>query len=235
VTKLKSKKGNKKKRVNLQTLKRYLSRIEKIDHSDILERYRSPIILFLIGSIFIGTGLLSNKSKNIFNSTDVEILETSADTDLGGEIVVEVAGAVESPGVFKMPMDSRIEDVLIASGGLSEDADREWVEKYINRAEKLMDGKKIYIPRVGKHSEESSANNYQEGDSVILDTTGDVEKRININSASVSELESLWGIGPVYAQKVIDHRPYSSVEELLSKKVIKKNVYERNKDILTVY
>jgi competence protein ComEA len=57
---------------------------------------------------------------------------------------------------------------------------------------------------------------------------------ININTASASELESLWGIGPVYAQNIIEHRPYSKVEELLEKKVLKENVYERNKSLLTV-
>ena len=61
------------------------------------------------------------------------------------------------------------------------------------------------------------------------------EKLININTASQKELESLWGIGPVYAQNIIEHRPYSSLEELLTKKIIKKNVHERNKEYLTIY
>ena len=61
------------------------------------------------------------------------------------------------------------------------------------------------------------------------------EKLININTASQKELESLWGIGPVYAQNIIEHRPYSKVDELIEKKILKTNVYDRNKDTLTVY
>ena len=60
-------------------------------------------------------------------------------------------------------------------------------------------------------------------------------KPVNINSASQSELEGLWGIGPVYAQNIIEHRPYSKVEELIEKKILKTNVYDRNKETLTVY
>lgn len=58
---------------------------------------------------------------------------------------------------------------------------------------------------------------------------------ININTASQSELESLRGIGPVTGKNIIDHRPYSDVSELLSRGVLKKNVYEDNKDKMTVY
>ena len=58
---------------------------------------------------------------------------------------------------------------------------------------------------------------------------------IDINTASQEELESLWGIGPVYAQNIIEQRPYSNVEELLTKKVIRSDIYEKNKDKLTVY
>ncbi|EKD47123.1 MAG: helix-hairpin-helix DNA-binding motif-containing protein, partial [uncultured bacterium] len=60
-------------------------------------------------------------------------------------------------------------------------------------------------------------------------------KLININAASQSELETLWGIGPVTAQNIIEQRPYSSVEELLSKKIIKQNVYDKIKDQIAVW
>jgi len=60
-------------------------------------------------------------------------------------------------------------------------------------------------------------------------------ENININTASQNQLESLWGIGPVTAQNIIEQRPYSTVEELLNKKILKTNVYETNKDKLSVY
>ena len=58
---------------------------------------------------------------------------------------------------------------------------------------------------------------------------------VNINTATLKELDTLPGIGPVYGQNIIEHRPYSTVEELLSKAVLKKNVYEKIKDKVSVY
>src|SRR3989344_1087747 len=80
--------------------------------------------------------------------------------------------------------------------------------------------------------ENSKIPNSQNSNNEIL---GVLDNLININTASQSELESLWGIGPVYAQNIIEQRPYSSVEELLTKKIIKQNVYDRVKDQISVY
>ncbi|MHA2055880.1 MAG: ComEA family DNA-binding protein [Candidatus Hodarchaeales archaeon] len=56
-----------------------------------------------------------------------------------------------------------------------------------------------------------------------------------MNTATLKELDSLPGIGPVYGQSIIEHRPYSTVEELLSKDALKKSTYEKVKDLVTVY
>ena len=58
---------------------------------------------------------------------------------------------------------------------------------------------------------------------------------ININTASLQELDTLPGIGPVYGQSIVEHRPYSNIEELMSKGALKKNVYEKVKDLVTIY
>ena len=100
---------------------------------------------------------------------------------------------------------------------------------------KITDGQKLFIPREGEQSTESSANNIQ-GDQTTSSARGSGQQQfVNINTASAKELEGLWGIGPVTAQNIIEQRPYSNVEELLSKKILKTNVYERNRDVLTVY
>jgi len=62
---------------------------------------------------------------------------------------------------------------------------------------------------------------------VSSDWGSGLEELININSASQKELETLWGIGPVYVQKITEQRHYSSVEDLITKKIIKQNVYEK--------
>ena len=105
----------------------------------------------------------------------------------------------------------------------------------MNRAAKVKDGEKIFIPSVDSQSGVLSASQNgvdQSGSSTFGANSGDL---ININNASAKELESMWGIGPVYAQNIIDQRPYSNVDELLTKGVIKQNVYDRNFDIMTVY
>jgi competence protein ComEA len=201
---------------------------------DLLFRYKFQIIYILIGAILIGFGAFIIKNDTNDSSNKVEILEDTTESK-NDELVVEVAGAVESPGVYKLSGGARVEDLLIAAGGLSADADRNWMEKSLNRASKISDGQKIYIPRVDEQTNVLSANNEGVYQTVSSNFGGQGSGLVNINSATQKELESLWGIGPVYAQNIIEHRPYSSVEELLSKKIIKQNVYDTNKDKMTVY
>lgn len=147
--------------------------------------------------------------------------------------MVEIAGAVEKPGVYKLPLNSRVDDLLIVAGGLSATADRDWVSKNINRAAKLTDGQKVFIP--DKQSGEASANKsggYQNISTVLGDKNTSL---VNINTASAKELDSLPGIGQVYAQKIIEQRPYSTPEELVTKKVIPKSTYEKIKDRISVW
>lgn len=208
-----------------------------IDWEELLFKYRYQILLFLVGAILIGLGVFLFKNKDSLYSSSVEVLESSSDNEdiNSGEVVIEVSGAVETPGVYRLSTNARVEDALIAAGGISADADRNWMEKTLNRAAKITDGQKIYIPRINEQIGGTSASNvggYQSTSSV---GGSDFTKMVNINSASQKELESLWGIGPVTAQNIVEQRPYSSVEELLNKKILKTNVYETNKDKLSVY
>ncbi len=116
--------------------------------------------------------------------------------------------------------------MLTIAGGLSADADREWAAKNINMAMKLVDGAKIYIPKAEVSTGEVL--------SIKKQVLREAEK-ININSASESELDTLWGVGPATAKKIIDGRPYQKPEELLQKKIVKSNVWEAIKDKITVF
>jgi competence protein ComEA len=177
------------------------------------------------------------KNKDSLYSSSVEVLESSLDNeDIGsGEVVIEVSGAVETPGVYKLSANARVEDALIAAGGISVDADRDWMEKTLNRAAKIVDGQKIYIPRVNEQISGESASNVAGYQSTSSVGGSNSSRTTNVNTASQKELELLWGIGPVAAQNIIEQRPYSSVEELLNKKILKSNVYKTNKDKLSVY
>lgn len=201
---------------------------------ELLFRYKFQIIFVLIGAILIGFGAFLIKNETDGSSTKVEILEDARESQTT-ELIAEVAGAVENPGVYKLSVGARVEDLLIAAGGLSVNADRNWMEKSLNRAAKVTDGQKLYIPRTGEQSEVLSAKKTGGYQNTSFTFGSQRSGLININIATQKELESLWGISPVYAQNIIEHRPYSSVEELLSKKIIKQNVYEKNKDKMSVY
>ena len=153
----------------------------------------------------------------------VEIM--SLDNARDKEIFVDVAGAVMKPGMYQVEEGARINDALVAGGGLALEADRDWVSKNLNLAMKLVDGQKLYIPSTGELTKDTPSQ--VKGVSL----TG----LINLNTASISELDTLWGVGEATAKKIVDGRPYGSIEELLTKKVIRSNVYEEIKDEIGVY
>ena len=188
------------------------------------------LVFLLIELILIGFGVLLFKTNILTQSDSVEILQSTTEPqNISQEIVVEISGAVEKEGVYKMKMGNRIDDLLIASGGLSVNADRDFVTKKINRAAKLIDGQKIYIYQKG----ELSAKELQ-GIKVDQAVLGDSSSGlVNINTASLSELDKLSGIGPVYAQKIIDNRSYSTLEELVSKGAIGQSLFEKIKNSIT--
>lgn len=191
---------------------------------------RWAVVAGLGGLLLLGAGLFLLR-VGVFEGTKIEVIEdpSTSSEQAGQDIVVEIAGEVISPGVYKLGAGSRVEDLLVAAGGLSVNADREWVEKNLNRAAKLADGAKIYVPAPG----ESPAVVSTKGTGTTGIVGGASVGVININTATAAELDTLWGIGPARAQAIIEGRPYSSVEELLARKIIPSNVYERIKDEIT--
>lgn len=218
--------------------KKYLYLINLLtSSSNLTPKVQAPfIILFLLGVILIGFGVLSFKT-NIFSSGDkVEVLnDTTESHGDSPEIVVEISGSVEKPDVYKLPNGSRIDDLLIIAGGLSITADREWVTKNINRASKLVDGQKLYIY---SQKEVTSANNnggIKLDQSVLGSNNQSLNNLVNINTASLSKLIELPEIAQKRGEKIIEHRPYSDIQELVSKGVITQNIFEKIKNEITVY
>lgn len=178
--------------------------------------------------------LASSQSKAPFifegeNSASAGVSENASKSGkITHGIMVDVEGAVVKPGVYTLSSDARIRDALIAAMGLSSTANRDWVSMHINLAAKLSDGAKVYIPSVGELGNSTVSGS----GAVVGDSTS---SQININTASMSELDSLSGVGPVTAQKIIDNRPYTDIQELLNKKVIGNSVFEKIKEKITVY
>jgi len=200
----------------------------------IIDNNKVPIALALLGLILVGFGAFMFRQGSFGETPKIEVLESVSSVE-GEEIVVEVAGAVEKPGVYRLENGSRVEDLLIAAGGVSASADRDWMEKMINRAARLKDGQKLYIPDVDEQTDVLSANSNGGGQTTSRPWGSGLEDLVNINAATLKELDSLPGIGPVYGQNIIEHRPYSSVEELLGRDVIPKSTYEKMKNKVTAY
>lgn len=146
------------------------------------------------------------------------------------ELIIDVSGAVKNPGVYRLAFGSRVDDAIEAAGGMTKDADLEKIAATINRAARVSDGSKVFIP--GKKNEPStsgvSAN--QSGS----DPSSTTVVTVSINSASLVDLERLNGIGPATAKKIIAGRPYARIEELVEKKAISQNLFEKLKIQLTL-
>ncbi len=127
------------------------------------------------------------------------------------EIVVVVEGAVATPGVYRLPADARYQDAITAAGGASEQADLAMV----NMARRIRDEDRITIPMRGVGGMTSPA--VVPGDATLIDPSG-TTGGVNLNTATTSELESLPGIGPVLAQRIVEARttngPFESVDDL---------------------
>lgn len=197
-------------------------------------RNRNLLLLGLTGLIFVCGGIFFFKSANV-GSTKVEVLNAETDSNVPKNITVEISGEVVTPGVYKLPDGSRINDLLISAGGLKGTADRVWTDKYLNRAAKVIDGQKVYIPKIGEQTNPSSANKGGGDQSASPPFSSDSSGFVNINTASLSELDSLPGIGQVYGQSIIEHRPYSTTQELVSKGAIKQSLYDKIKDKVSVF
>ncbi len=196
-----------------------------MDLEDLLQRYKTPLAAGLIGLIFVGLGifLLGNRE-----SPKVEILTEKSPAS--SMISIDIEGAIQSPGVYQLSENARVNDLLIKAGGLSADADRDWVAKNLNLAQKLTDGSKVYVPKKGELTSAKTGAILNEQTIGITANTG---QEININSASLSELDGLWGIGKKRAADIINNRPYQTTEELVTRKIISQSIYERISNQIT--
>ncbi|MFZ5821916.1 MAG: helix-hairpin-helix domain-containing protein [Chloroflexota bacterium] len=146
-------------------------------------------------------------------------------------IQVHVAGAVVRPGVYDLPEDGRVQDAVEAAGGFVAEADK----NALNLAARLDDGERLDIPYVAGFipDEESGFVVVSEGTPSSL--FGDL---LNINTASLEELDELPGIGPTTAQRIVDYReafgPFASIEDIVNVSGIGQATYNEIKDLITV-
>jgi competence protein ComEA len=128
-------------------------------------------------------------------------------------VVVQVAGAVARPGVYSLPVGSRVADAIRAAGGYSADLDPRAAETKLNLAAKLQDAQAIVVPRRGETTSASSGA----GAASVPEGT------LNLNTATSAQLDALPGIGPATAAKIIasrEQRPFTSVNDLTTRKLV---------------
>ena len=158
------------------------------------------------------------------SSTEKEVKEEPVEQDL---ITVDVKGAVKSPGIYDLPIGSRVNDAVQKAGGLTEQAD----SKSLNLAQKVSDEALVYVPTKG---EEAASQQTASGTA----SSTSKEKKINLNKASLEELKQVKGLGGKRAQDIIDHREtngkFKSVDELKKVSGIGAKTIEKLKDYVTV-
>ena len=141
-------------------------------------------------------------------------------------MVVQVAGAVARPGVYSLPAGSRVADAIQAAGGYSTEVDPRAAETKLNLAAKLQDAQLIAVPRRGETSSGSSGA----GSST---TPG----LINLNTATAEQLDTLPGVGPATAQKIIasrEEKPFAKIDDLVTRKVVTASVLAKLRSLVTV-
>jgi competence protein ComEA len=191
-----------------------------MDAGAMLRNYKIPLLLGGISVLTIVVSIvLLVKSTQTTEPVRFSSEEASGSALGAAAITVDIEGAIANPGVYTLPAGNRVEDAITAAGGLGSVVDEVVFAKTINRAAKLVDGAKLYIPLLSSSG---------------LRTVGSVSNLVSVNTGTESELDSLPGVGPVTAQKIIDNRPYQTLEELVSKKAVGAALFEKIKDQLSL-
>ena len=199
------------------------------------------IIIMLVAILIIGIVLYKKEEgthdvQNIFDEIENNINEVeNVVTEETKQIAVHITGEVKKSGVIYLKEGSRIIDAIEKAGGTTKNADL----GKVNLAYVLQDGQKVYIP-----NKKNNASVYISEDSGqdVIDTGNtntqpeNKRKKININTANKEELQSISGIGPALAEKIVSYRntngKFKKVEDLKNVNGIGESKYEKIKDLI---
>lgn len=202
-----------------------------------IKEYKIIVICASLGMVLGGFFLLKPvaqtpaKESNLQTEVTTVSKDEKEDKNQKEEVVeqdlitVDVKGAVKSPGIYDLPVGSRINDAVQKAGGLTDNAD----SKSINLAQRISDEALVYVPTKEEATSQempSSASNTKEN------------KKVNLNKASLEELKQVKGLGAKRAQDIIDHREsngkFKSVDELKKVSGIGAKTIEKLKEYVTV-
>lgn len=204
---------------------------------------RQKIILGIIIAIIVGFICYYVYAREEENGTTIELendIETQEETRKeeysDDRILVHISGAVNKEGIVELKVNSRISDAIDQAEGLRDDASID----DINLAYKLEDGMKVHIPTKQENQEEHRVTS--SGVTTVKEETQSVENgknsKVNINTATQTQLETLPGIGPSTAIKILTYRKekgkFTKIEELKEVNGIGEAKYEKIKEQITV-
>ena len=177
-----------------------------------------------------------SKTIDINNNTKNTMQISKVETSLNDKVTIYISGEVKNPGVVELKYDARLSDGVNLCGGLTEDANLNG----INLAMKIKDEGHYIIPKVGEETKDTVVNDneYRNENNTLNEPESNNDNKININSADLSELDSLPGFGQVTAQKIIEYRQehtkFNSIEELMNIKGIGEKKFNNVKDYIYV-
>jgi len=201
---------------------------------DFFTKYRFSLLAVLLVGLGIGIYLTLVPPTSLLDEGLVLAVDEIDDVDAApkntSRIVVDIAGGVKEPGVYKLDAGDIIEDAIEKSGGFSQQADMNEIARSINRAELLSNHSKIYIPKLGDNK------------IVYVNPTptsfASAQSLVNINTATSDELDTLSGIGPITAQRIIDYRlehgNFQTVEDIKNVTGISDNKFAQIKNNIKV-
>ena len=203
-------------------VKRWLMEYKKV--MSIIGGVLAVIVIILVGRVMMAS---STKEKvmvtNAVNTTRVE--ETT--TMIPQNCYVDIKGEVLRPGVYEFSCESRIQEVIKKAGGFTEEAD----ETKINLAQKVTDQMQMIVPNVNSKQEGGvTEGNSEKGNSSNTTPSNSKQGTVNINTATLEELQTIKGIGKKKAEAILqyrkEHGPFRTKEDLLQVKGIGKKALE---------
>ena len=212
---------------------------------DNLTKKQKIIVIAIAAIVAIGIMyFIYNKNQvkediNIENEILVNNVSTNENNTNDDIVIIHITGSVKNPGIVKLKEGSRIEDAIEAAGGLTENAD---ITK-VNLAYVVEDGTKIKIPSASEEDiGDEDIIDSKSGENIVIEentvSSNNSTQNININKATEKEFETLPGIGPSLASKIIEYRnqngKFGSIEDIKNVNGIGENKYEKIKDLITV-
>ena len=211
-----------------------------------MKKINKKVIIVIIAATIILILIHEKLIKNeyfIETNTDFNIMQTEENViedENSGKIIIYITGEIQKEGVYELEENSRVLDAIEIAGGLKENANIE----DINLAQILEDESKIYIPN--KNDENIKNDNQNNIDNISKNTTETIKKegtiikseKININTASQTELETLPGIGPSTALKIVNYRKekgkFKNIEDIKNVSGIGESKFSKIKDLIKI-